>query len=520
MTPSAPALAASSSSAAAATLGRIEPRIWTPPLRPLTHETSYGFDVIDFARDVLGQPLDEWQEWAVIHGGELLPDGRPRFHTLLILVARQNGKTTLLTVLTLFWLWIDRVKLVLGTSSKLEYAAESWRAACRLARAVPELRAEIPSQGGIRKANGEQTLWRADAGEFDLDTGSRYKIAAANEDAGRSLTVNRLVLDELRQHHDYDCWDAAEPTTSAVADAQIWAISNAGSDKSVVLNELREAAIQYIETGEGDPGLGILEYSAPEDAQPDDIEALAQANPNLGRRVDAVKLLGKARTAMAKGGEKLTGFKTEYMCIRVKVVNAAIDVADWENCLKPGDLEHLRGRIALCVDVSMDAQHATLVAAALDDAGRVRVEPVAAWSGPGCIGELRRDLPGHVAKVKPRVLGWFTNGPAAALAADMRAKKSANWPPRGVKLETMAGDDATTACMGLAEQIKAGDLLHSDDPLLTAHITGAEKLMQGDRWRFTRRGAGHCDAAYATAGAVHLARTLPAAAPKAGIVSR
>lgn len=504
----------------AATLGSITPRLWTPPLRPLTPETSYGFDVIRFARDVLGQPLDPWQEWAVIHGGELLPDGRPRFGTLLILVARQNGKTTLLTVLTLYWLWIDRVKVVLGTSSKLDYAAESWKAACRLARRVPELRSEIPAQGGIRKANGEQTLWRADAEESDLDTGSRYKIAAANEDAGRSLTVDRLVLDELRQHHDYDCWDAAEPTTSAVPDSQTWAISNAGSDKSVVLNELRESALEYIETGEGDPRLGIFEYSAPDNAKPDDLQALAMANPNLGRRIDADELLGKARTAIAKGGKKLTGFKTEYMCIRVKVIAAAIDVADWETCHVPGTLDGLRGRVALCLDVSLDAQHATLVAAALDGNNRVRVEPVAAWSGPGCIRDLRRDLPGHVAKVKPRVLGWFTNGPAAALAADMRANKASGWPPRGVALETMAGDDATTACMGLAEQIKAGDILQSDDPLLTAHITGAEKLMQGDRWRFTRRGAGHCDAAYATAGAVHLARTLPPAPPKAGVVSR
>ena len=29
------------------------PRIYTPPLRELTPETSAGFDVVDFARDVL-----------------------------------------------------------------------------------------------------------------------------------------------------------------------------------------------------------------------------------------------------------------------------------------------------------------------------------------------------------------------------------------------------------------------------------------------------------------------------------
>ena len=31
----------------------------------------------------------------------------------------------------------------------------------------------------------------------------------------------------------------------------------------------------------------------------------------------------------------------------------------------------------------------------------------------------------------------------------------------------------------------------------------------GDRWRFERKGSGSCEAAYAVAGVVHLARTLP-----------
>ena len=64
-------------------------------------------------------------------------------------------------------------------------------------------------------------------------------------------------------------------------------------------------------------------------------------------------------------------------------------------------------------------------------------------------------------------------------------------------------------CMGLAELVKSGDALHPRDPLAIAHVGGAEKLTVGDAWRFSRRGGGHVDAAYALAGAAHLARTLP-----------
>ena len=513
-----PSRAVSTSSGSVAVRGRTEPRLWTPPLRELTPDTSYGFDVIDFAEDI-GQPLDPWQRWLVVHLGELLPDGRPRFRRVLVLVARQNGKTEVLVILTLFWLWVERVRLVLGTSTKLDYAAESWRKACRLARRSPSLRGEIEHRGAIRKANGEQELWRASPDELDLDEGSRYKIAASNEEGGRSLTIDRLVLDELRQHHDYTAYDASVPATNAVPDAQVVAISNAGSKRSVVLNDMRDAALGFMASGEGDPRLGLFEWSAPEGADPLDLDALAQANPNLGYRIDAEALLGEAATAVAKGGEKLAGFRTEVMCQSVEGMRTAVDVLRWASCRDPGELAAHRSRVVLCVDLSPDEQHATLAAAAVLPDGRVRVEVVAAWSGPSAAAELRRDLPGEVRKVRPRALGWFPGGPAAALAADMTERRSSGWPPAGVQVDEVRAE-VPAVCMGFASLVTAGQLAHSGDPLLDAHVVSAEKLHSGDRWRFTRRGAGHCDGAYAAAGAVHLARTLPSAGRQRLIVAK
>lgn len=483
--------------------GKTEPRLWTKPLRELTPETSYGFGVIEFAQ-LIGRPLDPWQCWAVIHMGELLPDGRPRFRKLLILVARQNGKTELLVVLALYWLFVERVATVLGTSTKLDYAAESWRKACRIARRSLPLSREVPRRGGIRKVNGEQHLWRATDEEQELDTGSRYKIAASNDEGGRSLTIDRLVLDELRQHHDYSAHDASVPATNAVPDAQVIGISNAGSEKSVVLNDWRKAALDFIETGDGDERMGLFEWSAELGSSPLDIEALAQANPNLGYRIDPDALLGDARTALAAGGEKLTGFQTENMCMLVRVMDPAVDPAGWARCEDHGDLSEVRSRVQLCVDVSLDEEHATLVAAAMLPDGRVRVETVAAWSGPHATKAMRRDLPGLVAKVRPQRFGWLPAGPSAAIAAAM----AGTWPA-GVTVDEIRSE-TTAVCMGLAELVRSGELAHSGDDLLTAHVTAVEKLRSGDAWRFTRRGTGHCDAAYATAGAVHLARTAPA----------
>lgn len=492
-------------------IGSVEPRLWTPPLRDLTPDTSFGYEVIKFA-EWIGVPLDPWQQWLVIHAGELLTDGRPRFRTLLVLVARQNGKTTLLRVLSLFWLFVDLVDeaspvapaTILGTSSKLDYAKESWELAVATARAHKVLREEVPKDG-VRKSNGEQTL--------STIYSTRYKISAANDDAGRSLTIHRLVLDELRQHKDWVCWAAATNTTNAVRGAQIWAISNQGGDDAVVLDSLRTSAISFIETGEGDYRHGLFEYSSPVGSDPTDLAALAQANPNLGHRIDVDAIIGEAVRAKEAGGEQLAAFRTEVMCMRVPRTNPAIDPDAWDaaGTDEPLDLAAHRDRVALCADVALDGRHATLAAAALVD-GVVHVETIAAWSGLGCTRAMRAELPDHVARVRPARFGWFPQGPAAAVAADLakpKDKRRRPWPPRGVKVEAITAD-LPAACMGLAEQVIAGDLRHARDPMLTAHVQASQKLPRGEgQFVFTRTGADAIDGAYALAGAVHIARTMP-----------
>ena len=80
------------------------PRIFTPPLRELTPETSLGFSVIDFSADVVGVELLPWQRWLLVHALEILPDRSFRFRNVVVLVARQNGKSTLAQILSLWFM--------------------------------------------------------------------------------------------------------------------------------------------------------------------------------------------------------------------------------------------------------------------------------------------------------------------------------------------------------------------------------------------------------------------------------
>jgi hypothetical protein len=479
----------------------------------LTADTSDGFEFVEWC-DQVGHPLRPFQRFIAIHGLERLPDGRPRFRILLLLISRQNGKTTLPTLLAVWWQFRKDVPLILGTSTKLEYAKESWMASVKLAASIPELNSQHePGRRWYRLTNGECVSFTR--------TGNRYKIAASNEEGGRGLPVHRGIADELRQHDTYAAWDALEPACSP-RDAQLWAMSNAGSDRSVVLNDLHELALQYIATGDGDRRLGLFEYSAPEGSDPEDVDALLQANPAVGYGLDLEVLLSAAVRAKRKGGQSLTGFLTERMCIRVKLLDPAIDPRAWAGCEDPGDMANVRSRVALVFDVNYPMTHATLYAAAMLPDGRVRVEPVKAWSGRGCVDRAARQIPALVAEVRPRAFGWLPSGPAASVASKLKDRSTgsrrAEWPPPGVIVEEIRGE-VPAICMGLVALVDAGQIAHSADPLVDTQIEGTEKAPQGPKaWVFVNP-SGDCDAVYALAGAAHLAQTMPKSLGKPRLIT-
>lgn len=503
----------------------------------LTPATSFGFELIDFAADVLRTPFDPWQEFLSIHAGELLRDGRPRFRRVLVLVARQQGKTHWARALILWWLYVDLVgrtsatpPTVLGISSQRHYAKKVWEACWTLAKRIPEL------ADGVEKIilrGGEESFHV----RHDDDSMAQYDIAASNSDAGRSLTVWRLLMDELRQQHSWEAYDAAVPTTDAVWDAQIVMISNQGDARAVVLDSVRGDALSAIPEAErgayrgpfGNDGsrLGLFEWSAPGGADPDDPAALVLANPNANRRTDLADLVERGRLALATGGKVLAGFRTESMCQRVRALDPAIDPGKWAACRDDGLLTDVpRTRVALCFDVALDGTHATLVAAAQLDDGRVRVSPVEAWDGADAVKKARRALPALVKRVRPLIFAWFPNGPAATVAAELRdaGARRGTWPPPGVTVQEITGE-TPDVCMGFAGLVDACDVAQSGDPLLTAHLTSAQRLKRGDRWVFSRRAGSDSDeaptpvdGAYAAAGAAHVARTMPRPQPRGRLV--
>lgn len=528
-------------------MGVTEPRYGTPPRRKLTPETSRGFACIRWAES-LGIRLYPWQRLALIRALELNPDGTYRFRVVLILVARQNGKTTLCKVLTLWRMLEDSAQLVVGTSTNMEYAREAWAATVDIAEARDLRKARAVAHArfadlGDRYPDEDEDVVKlflprreryvASVKRGALDTsltlvpqglgvkGARYKIASASRTGGRSLSVDLGLADELREHRPkgevdsgWEAWAALDGATTARPNSQIWGLSNAGDDGSVVLNTLRSSAIQFIEDGEGDDTLCLLEWSAADDCDVWDRDQWAQANPSLGYGgITEATLASKANLPS-------NVFRPEHLCQGVPALKAAILPNQWAQCYdRAVTLDRLKNRVALCWDVSPEFDHVSLIAAAVDDYGFTRIDVLGAWPTLEKAWDKKPAAGEHsiwtrALKIRPRKFGWFPTGPAAAAAPYMEelARKL------GARIEPMNGTGMSESCQGLTQQARAGLLRHSGDPMLTAHVLGANKQDSGDGYRFVRRGVGPVDGAYAAAGAVRLARGIPR--PKArGIVT-
>jgi hypothetical protein len=482
--------------------GKTTPRLFTPPLRPLTRRTSDGYDVADFA-ELTGQPLLPWERWVAIHALELLPGGDYRFRIIIVIVARQNGKSHLKRTITLWRMYMQPRIRILGIAQDLSLAREQWTLAQETITDCPDLAAEFLKP---RNVNGDEMFW--------LRNRARYAIKASNRKAGRGGSNDEVNIDELREQRDWKSWAAVSKTTSARANGQIFGMSNAGDDESVVLNQLREAAL----TGR-DPTIGLFEYSGAYDDDTycdiDDWTQIAQANPGLGYIISASAISSSMTT------DPPEVFRTEVLCQRVRHLDGAIDMTAWTACDDPAvTMDSLRGRLVVCFDAAPDGQHATLAVAARTSDGKVRGEIAAAWPTAEA---ARLELGPLLARIRPVAVAWYPSGPAAELAPLFRApggkpvpiERAAPGRPHYLEL---TGGTVCEACQGLAGLVKGRQVLHNNDPLLSAHVGAASKMKVGDGWRFVRKTTSgseddnarqHVDAAYAFAGAVNTALMLP-----------
>lgn len=354
--------------------GATKPRIFTPPLRRLTRYTSLGFTAIEYANRVLGKTLYPWQEFALIHALEIVGTlgkvWRFRFRTVLFLISRQNGKTVLSEVLASFFLNVLGVENIFGTSLSLDKAEEVWEAVIRDQEDIPDLARDIDR---VSRTNGNKRLI--------LTNNRQYKVGAPTRRAGRGDSNDLVMLDEIREHRDWETWSAAAASTNAKPNGIIFCFSNAGDPDSVVLRQLRGQAVAVINgTAAQDFGgdvdsesLGLFEWSAPDGAKTNDVNALAQANPALGYGLLTMRALLANRSTFPEAK-----FRSECMCQQVEtILPAPFPDGAWQNGTDESSMIAPEATIYYGVDMSADRRWTSIGACGIREDGNFHIEVVA-----------------------------------------------------------------------------------------------------------------------------------------------
>lgn len=260
----------------------------------------------------IGYDLWPWQETAARYMTATNADGDPLHREVCIVVARRNGKTTLLMPYT-----VDRIlkgRAIMHVAQTLKLPGLFFSELVSIVeKHYPEL---IPRKRGVS--------WRAGQEELRLTTGGVYRLVAAGNGAARGLTNDIVMIDELREMDDLSVLAAIGPTVAHSRKRQRVYITNAGTDRSVCLKSIQARAKA------GDPSLAYLEWSAAPERAPDDIAGWVEANPAIGHNPAILEGLEEDYRSAVDGGT-LPDFETERLCrYQPSLAEALVTPEDWK----------------------------------------------------------------------------------------------------------------------------------------------------------------------------------------------
>ena len=442
-------------------LGEQRPRVFCAPSGA---EESFGAEAVDLAR-MAGLVLDPWQEH-VLDVGLSRVGGKWCSLEVGLVVARQNGKGSVLEALELWALFLGGESLILHSAHEFKTAKDAYRRITSLIQNTPELLARVaafprnPSEFGV-----------------DLKTGQRLRFIARSGGSGRGYTADRVILDESFKL-DGAAMAALLPTLSAVQNPQIWYASSAPMATSEQLHAVRERALS------GDPGrLTYLEWSAASDCDPNSLDAVALANPALGIRINEEFVLAE-REAMP-----LVEFKRERLSIPDSPAGSPVfDVELWRAC-EQWPVSEQPGRLTFAVEITPDRSAGCVVAAGVRSDKRVHVEVIehregVAWIVPRLADLSKRWRPGQLI-VDP-------GGPAGSLLRELEMLK--------VRPRVLSTRELVQSCGAFYDGVVDGRVVHLGQESLTEPVLNARKRRLGDAWAWDRYGAG--DASALVAGSI------------------
>ena len=366
------------------------------------------------------------------------PDGW-LYREVAIIMSRRNGKTELL---------VPRIMMDLRSGKKVLHTAQNRtlprRVFMRVAHAIKPGEVEF-----IRYANGMEQIVMRNGGE--------YLIVAPRRGA-RGLGADTLIFDELREFEDFDIIAAASPTLTASQDPQAIYLSNAGSDVSVVLNDLKRRGESGVEKS-----MAYLEWSASAERSIDDRTGWAEANPALGHFLNMSSLETAYATLPA------ATFETEHLCRWVISMSPRLVVeSSWHNCHSTLEAP---SKPVMAINMSATGKRASAVMAWMQTDGTIAlVEMFDVPGDPIDSDRLAKDLKAAASKAGVRTVA-YASWTDAELARHMTNAKAID------------GKEFANASEHFARLVGQGRLRWETAPHITDDLSWtARKALDSGAW--------------------------------------
>jgi phage terminase large subunit-like protein len=449
--------------------GATKPRLQSIPIKGATK-----LDDVKQLCGIIGMPLLPWQEHVLKDMLTVDKNGNWIRKTNLLLIARQNGKTHLARMLILAHLikWDSRNVLIM--SSNRSMALDTFRQVAQVLENNDHLKGFVKQ---IRYANGTESIEMLD--------GRRLDVVAATRDGSRGRTADFLFIDELREINE-EGFRAAVPTTRARPNSQTLLTSNAGDAFSVVLNGMRERAL------ENPPkSFGFYEYSAPQYCKITDRQGWAQANPALGYTISEEALEEAVATS------PIENTRTELLCQWIDSLSSPWPHGVLEDTSDASLTIPVGGYTVFAFDVSPSRRNASLVAGQILPDGRIGVGILQTWESQVSVDDLKIavDIKAWADQYRPRQI-CFDKYTAQSIADRLSNA--------GQVTLDISGAAFYQACGDLLDSLVNHRLVHSGQENWVQQMNNCAAKTNDSSWRIVKRkSAGDVSGAISTAMVVH-----------------
>jgi phage terminase large subunit-like protein len=284
------------------------------------HAGSLAGLVGDMAKKVLHIDLMPWQLHAL--EGMLAVDADNKFvhRSSLVSVARQNGKTTIIQALILFWL-VEMPK-IRGGKQTVVSGAHRLDLACLLFDDLSPILEEYYGAKIVKSYGRYQAT---------MPDGSKWWVKALKPNQGHGMSIDLVIVDELFDVNPDSVEGGLLPAQRARKNPLACFFSTAGTEESVLFQRWREAGIRAIDKGEPST-MYMAEWSPDPSLDPLHPASWAWGNPALGHTLDMDTIRQESTNP------DRASFLRASLNLWVSVVRGWIEPGRWPSLEYTGDI--------------------------------------------------------------------------------------------------------------------------------------------------------------------------------------